>query len=492
MTVETKSPESSLSGPTLQGQQRPTRIIVPNYDYSEWQECHRLNAAGGLEMLEWQDGIMCGWLGRTPLGKWAAPTCAGSVPRQNGKSLGLVESRANYGMVVLAEEVIYTSHLQKTSTETFEDMATFFDSPKLRKRVKDIKTALGREQIILKNGARIKFLARTRNGGRGQHGDLLIFDEALELDAESQASFLPAISASPNPQTIYISTPPTEKSVGAVLRNIRSRALSGQSDRTAWFEWSVDEIGDVHDKSRWYATNPSLGVLIQESTIEGEVEQMDEDTFARERLGWWSSTDEQIESVIDKREWNACRIEDPIREGVLCLAVKFSPDGDTGVLAACYRPTDRKPFVYIVDSRSLSGGLGWFVDAIIRNARNAAQIVIDGKSHSSALQERLMEAADGKTARLMRKSIKNPTSMEVTAACSLMLDAVHEGRMTHYGQPALDASATLTERRTIGKDGGWGFKSTEKADATLIEAASLALWGAMTTKRKPGRKAVVR
>ena len=106
-------------------------------------------------------------------------TCGGSLSRQNGKSLGLVVPRANYGMIMLGEEVLYTSHLQKTSTETFESIATFFDSKPLKKYVKDIKTALGREQVILNNGGRIKFLARTRNGGRGQHGDLLIFDEAF-------------------------------------------------------------------------------------------------------------------------------------------------------------------------------------------------------------------------------------------------------------------------------------------------------------------------
>ena len=111
-------------------------------------------------------------------------------------------------MILYNEMVIYTAHLQKTATETFEEMAAFFDTPMLSKYIKDIKTALGREQIILKSGARVKFLARTRSGGRGQHGDLLIFDEAQELDDEQQASFLPAISASANPQTILIGTPP--------------------------------------------------------------------------------------------------------------------------------------------------------------------------------------------------------------------------------------------------------------------------------------------
>lgn len=429
---------------------------------------------------------MDGWLGRNAYDRWAAPTCGGSVPRQNGKTLGLVEPRVNYGMVVLGEQVIYTSHLQKTSTETFEDIASFFDGPKLRKYVKDIKTALGREQIILRNGARIKFLARTRNGGRGQHGDLLIFDEALELSAESQASFLPAVSASRNPQTIYVSTPPTRESDSPVFRGIRARALDGSSERTAWFEWSVDEIGDVRDKSRWYATNPSLGVLIQESTVLGEVEQMDEETFARERLGWWSPL-LSLEYVIGASEWDACADPAPERAGTVTYGVKFSPDGSLGAIAACYRRYDgRPPLVYVVGAKPLSAGIQWFVDQLAPHAHDAAQIVIDGVSNAQALNDRLLAA------KVPSKVILRPRAGDVIAACSSFVNAVHERTVTHFPQPDLDASATRTTRRAIGAHGGWGFQSTDEADATLIEAACLAYWGAMTTKRKPGRKAVVR
>lgn len=238
-------------------------------------------------MDPWQSDILADWMGRDAAGKWAAPTCGGSVPRQNGKSL-LLQGRAEAGMLMFNESVIYTAHLQKTATETFEEMRDFFEGPKLRGHVAEMKTALGREQIILKSGARIKFLARTRNGGRGQHGDLLIFDEAQELDETQQGSFLPAISASLNPQTIYAGTPPGPDCTGMVFRNLRQRALEGESKRTAWFEFSVKDIGDVKDKRRWAATNPALGRRIQLSTIEGEAEQLDVDTFARERLGWWS------------------------------------------------------------------------------------------------------------------------------------------------------------------------------------------------------------
>ena len=154
----------------------------------------------------WQLGACSDWMA-TSGGMWVNRTCGMSIARQNGKT-GLLQTRAASGMIMHAEQVLYTAHLQKTSTETFEELASFFDSPKLRKYLKDIKTALGREQIILKNDARIKFLARTRNGGRGQHGDTLIFDEAQELNVNSQASFIPAISASRNPQVIYTGTPP--------------------------------------------------------------------------------------------------------------------------------------------------------------------------------------------------------------------------------------------------------------------------------------------
>ena len=313
------------------GSQEPTKLVVPDFATSDWKRCHDINAAGGIELLEWQDGILRGWLGKNALGRWAANTCGGSIARQNGKSLGLVVPRVNYGMLQLNEEVLYTSHLQKTSTETFESVAAFFDQPALRKHVKDIKTALGREQVILKRGGRVKFLARTRNGGRGQHGDLLIFDESLELSVDSQSSFLPAISASRNPQVIYVSSPPTATSDSDVFRDIRARALNGLSNRIAWFEWSVDaesaEEINVNDKALWYMTNPSLGILIQETTVEGEVEQMPHDTFARERLGWWSPTAGQMSHPIDAKLWESLVTDNPPQDGKTAYGVKFSIDG---------------------------------------------------------------------------------------------------------------------------------------------------------------------
>lgn len=267
------------------GSQTPSVRIAPDYAYTDGDDAVKVLAVGKLIVDPWQSEVLNDWMGRTEEEIWSAPTCGLSVPRQNGKTLD-TSGRIASGMIMYSEWVIYTAHLQKTATETFMEIKGLFETRGLRKYVKEIKSALGREQIILKNGGRVVFVARTRNGGRGLQGDCLVFDEAQELTSEQQASFLPAISASKNPQTIYLGTPPDENCTGTVFRKIRERARNGESNSTAWTEYSVEEIGNVTDRTRWAACNPALGRRMTETTIAAECEQMDEDTFARERLGW--------------------------------------------------------------------------------------------------------------------------------------------------------------------------------------------------------------
>ena len=214
------------------GSQTPSVRVAPEYIYTDGEDAVKILAASKLYVDPWQANVLNDWMGRTDDDIWSAPTCGLSVPRQNGKTLD-TSGRIASGMVMFAEWVVYTAHLQKTATETFMELKGIFESRGLKKYVKEIKNALGREQIILKNGARVVFVARTRNGGRGLHGDCLVFDEAQELTSEQQASFLPAISASKNPQTIYLGTPPDENCVGDVFRRIRERAINGESATTA-------------------------------------------------------------------------------------------------------------------------------------------------------------------------------------------------------------------------------------------------------------------
>lgn len=460
------------------GSQEPCVRIVPAYTESDGLDAARVLQIGGLSLDEWQGSVLDDWMARAPSGRWACPTCGGSVPRQNGKSL-LVQGRAIVGMILLNEQVIYTAHLQKTATETFEEMRDFFEMPKIKPHVADIKTAIGREQIILKNGARVKFLARTRNGGRGQHGDLLIFDEAQELDSDQQASFLPAISASLNPQTVYVGTPPDPQATGDVFRAIRTKALEGQSKKTAWFEYSVDEIGDITDRQRWADSNPALGKRILMSTIEGECEQLDPDTFARERLGWWSPVKVlKVEYALDKQAWQACASQDLKPEGKTAYGVKFSADGSDVVLCGASCPADGPARISLIERRSTSQGIRWLAEWLNTRYDKAACVVIDGRNGVDLLVEKIQEKWK------FKGSIVRPTAKDVVAAVSTLVDAVNEQSLTWY-EPQMDLndSAITSTKRNIG--GGWGFGGENSAP---IEACALALWGARTTKRDPSRK----
>lgn len=413
----------------------------------------------------------------SPNHKWLSKTCGGSVPRQNGKT-GLIQGRAEAGMLMYNEQVIYTAHLQKTATETFEEMASFFDSAKLRKYVKDIKTALGREQIILQSGARVKFLARTRNGGRGQHGDLLIFDEAQEVDESMQASFIPAISASLNPQTIYVGTPPEPESTGTVFRTIRDRALAGKTDKTAWFEFSVKEIGDVTDKTRWAETNPALGRRIMLTTIEGECEQMPPDTFARERLGWWTPiAEERVDLAIDKKAWDECSSAELKPEGKTAYGVKFSPDGSSVCLCGAVLPQDGPARISLIEQKPTGYGIQWLADWLNERYSKASCVVIDGRNGVDVLVDKITGTWKYKG------SVIRPGTKDVIAAVSTLTNGINEKSITWYNQQdALNESAITSTKRPIG--GGFGFGGDFSAP---IEACSLALWGVKTSKRDPSR-----
>jgi hypothetical protein len=166
----------------------------------------------------------------------------------------------------------------------------------------------------------------------------------------------------------------------------------------------------------------------------------------------------------------------------VCYGVKFSPDGREVALSVALRPADGPAHVEVVRVEDMSGGMQWLVDWLVERMPRAAQVAIDGQSNAQELNDRLLSA------RVPRGAIMRPSAGDVVAACSMLVTAVSECTLTHFGQEALTASATKTTRRRIGTRGGWGFASTDEADATLVESAALAHWAARTTRRDPNRR----
>ena len=480
------------------GNQTPTYSWCGSYTRTEGPFAVAMANAYGLAPLPWQQTILNDWLALDDNGKLLNSLCVVPVPRQNGKT-GIIEPRETWGLVHRGEWILHTAYEYQTALVGFDRLRAKFGArkndphakyPELNALVKKYTTSANQMVLDLKNGGHIEFRTRGNNDdvGRGGTFDLVVVDEALAYTDEQDAALSPLNSAAPtgSPQFIMAGTVPnpTKAFKGEKFASVRASLHNDPYVGACIHEWAASEIGDVTDQERWFEFNPSLGYQLLEAALLADSRKMSQDTFAREHLGWWPELSSST-AVISATDWDACKTDEPERRGAVVYAVKFSPDGSTGVLAACYKPDGGKPFVYVVDARSLSEGIGWFVDKLAPKAEDAAQIVIDGQSNAQTLNERLLAAG------VPSNVILRPRTGDVVAACSAIANAVKERELTHYGQPALDASATKTKKRRIGTMGGWGFASTDEADSTLIESAALAYWAAMTTKRKPGRKAVV-
>lgn len=479
----------SLPSSYATGNQLPTSYVIPEWETNDVLDTLDLLSEAGFECMDWQAFLLEAWMGVKPDGRWSAPTVGNETSRQQGKTR-CIQGRAAAEMLFYDGTVIYTAQLQKTSTETFEEMAQLMDTKALRKFLapNGIRTAIGREEIRLKSGAKMKFLARTRNGGNGQHGSLLIFDESQYLDEEAQGSFLFAISACKTrrgPQTIYNGNAPEEGDYAAVFERIRRDAMSGMTSRTAWTEWSCGEsrqLPDVSDRAMWIRTNPSWGILLHPDTVEAEFESQSAVQFAHQRLGWFHER-AGADRLFTADEWSALQVDEaPETWAKKAFGVRFTADGKYVALSVCVI-ADGMCHVEFIREEPMALGIAWLVDWLADDGRIAdtACIVIDGKADADDFCRRLAEAGVPKAA-----LVPVTTARAITAA-GMFLNSVRDSSVTHVEDEELCKAVLCATRRRIGADGfGFGGELAER-----VEACALAMYGARTTKRTPGRKAVV-
>ena len=483
----------SLPSSYATGNQLPTSYVMPQFAENDCMDTLALLSEAGFECMDWQAFLLEAWMGYCPDGRWTAPIAGNETSRQQGKTR-CIQGRAAAEMLFYDGTVIYTAQLQKTSTETFEEMAQLMDTPKLRKFLarNGIRTALGREEIRLKSGAKMKFLARTRNGGNGQHGSLLIFDEAQYLEPTSQGSFLGAISAcrtKRGPQTIYNGNAPEDGDYALVFERIRSDALAGNTKRTAWTEWGIgesEELPDISDRATWERVNPSWGILLDPDTVEAEYESLEPVQFAHQRLGWFRKR-RDVGKLVTAAEWLALEVDEaPEAWKVLAYGVKFTGDGKHVALSLCVS-TGESSHVEFVCEESMALGIDWLVDWISKPGRivsdgihdaEAAAVAIDGRADAEDLVKRLLAAGVPKGA------VMTVGAGSAISAAAMMLNAIRDGKLTHVTDEELAKSALNVTRRQIGKDGfGFGGEYSER-----LESCAIALWASRTTKRDPNRR----
>lgn len=473
------------------GRQTPTKSIVLPYTETHGQEAIDLyNEAWGekRQAQEWQELMMYDILAVGEDGLWVHTKFGWEIPRRNGKN-EIVTIREHWGLEH-GERILHTAHRTTTSSSASRRLAALLNAAGYTEvtRVKKGEAydkhytytkQLGLERIVLlgEGGGTVDFRTRSSKGGLGEGFDLLVIDEAQEYQDDQESALKYVVTDSKNPQTLFCGTPPTPVSSGTVFMKMRNAALQGETVNTGWAEWSVDEMTDPMDKEAWYETNPSLGTVFTERSVQDEV-GTDPVDFNIQRLGLWLRYNQK--SAISKREWEELQCKTlPKLTGKLFVGIKYGHDGDSVAMSIAVKTADGRIFVEAIDCCPMRSGDGWILDFLSK--ADAESVVVDGANGQALLAEAMK--------RRKLKAPLMPTVAQIIMANSAFSQAVYLKQLCHMGQPSMVQIVSNCEKRAIGSNGGYGFKSIlDGAKVELMDSMILALWRCSEKKEKRKQK----
>ena len=320
------------------------------------------------------------------------------------------------------------------------------------------------ETIELASGQTVECVARSTSSGRGFTGDLVIMDEAQDLDGEQLAAILPMLSTRRNPQVLYALSLGNESSTH--LGQLRARALARQDPHVAWIEWSMAEGDRVDDREVWKRCNPAYPARISMDYMEREflaLGALGAEQFARERLGKssWPQDETGRFAVISREAWEAC--EDRLAEMTLpvALGVAVSRDGRTAAICGCYA-VGGLPVVEVVDFRD---GAGWIGPRLkdLTGRHQVTAVCWDDDSLAGPL---------GLAGYTGKAKIVLPKPGELAQACSAFMYAIEDRAARHTGDLFLSSAVGAAKVRPSRAAWYWDDRTIF---AEVLQAATWAL-----------------
>ena len=467
-------------------------LILPSGIVSTgWRAVREKAAQVGIVYDEWQDGLGRAILAKRADGQYAAGIGGVfiSICRQVGKTFTIGSMIVMLCILFPGLKVLWTAHRTRTASETFKSMQGIVNRKALASFVAAIRRTNGEQEIEFTNGSRIMFGARESGFGRGfDDVDVLVFDECQILTEKALDDMIPATNAADNALVLYMGTPPKPTDQAEVFKARRREALSGTAEDMVFVEVSADADADSDDRAQWRKANPSYPHRTPESAILRMKRQLGDESFRREGLGIWDD-DMPGSRLISAREWADTGVLEPPADGLRSFGVAFSRDGSRLALAGCVKHADGL-HVELVDhfEGDVDDGIAALADWLAERKDVTAQIVMAGAAGAPVLYQALRDRGVPKPVLLVA------STAQYQAGNAMFHDGIKDGSVTHTaieGQARLDASIAVCDK-VAARNGGWGWKATtHDGDETPVEAASAAVYGARTSKRKPGRKAEV-
>ena len=394
----------------------------------------------------------------------------------------VAELRILAGLYLFQEElIVYTAHQVDTALEIFERVVSRIEAnPDLKRRmIGRPRRARGSEQLTLEapdlpgGKQRLLIKARSKGGVRGFSADTIFLDEAqLGLDEEEMAALGPTQRTRPNPQTLFMGTPPLDP--GTYWARVRKRGLAGDP-KMSWHEWSPPEKYDADDRAVWRATNPALAAgMITEEDIEYDRKTLGS-KFDADALGVWpKENDEAGWGVFKEDDWKAAQDPETAIEGQPVYAVESSRDLSSISIVAAGERKDRQRHVELVDRFPTDVGklIGQLKKRIAKF--DPLGIVVDPSGPAGYLINDIQKHCD--------VDVVKPSSRDVAAACGAFYVGIShedgdERNIKVRPHPTLDAAARAAVWRDRADAKIFDRRNEEAPDVAPIVAAALADWG---------------
>jgi len=214
-----------------------------------------------------------------------------------------------------------------------------------------------------------------------------------------------------------------------------------------------------------------LGTQLTERTVSDEI-GTDLIDFNIQRLGLWIKYNQK--SAISKTDWENIKVPKlPELAGKLFVGVKYGNDGTNVAVSIATKTADNRIFVEVLDCQTIRNGNNWILKFL--TSADVQTVVVDGAGGQALL------AKDMKDSRLRPPIL--PTVREVIMANAAFEKAIYQETLCHKGQPSLEQVVTNCDKRTIGTNGGFGYRSQlEDYDIVLVDSVLLAHWACSEAK----------
>lgn len=454
----------------------------------------------GVCLDDWQQYVVHSLFEVTAEGEWASTEFGLLVARQNGKGEILVGYDLAHLFLFPRDDnrrktILHTAHEMKTTVDAFERLVGVIQAqPILMRRVRRIYTANGKEAIELKPrngqllGDRIRFIARSKNSGRGFSADIIVADEAQELPAFAQDALTYTQTTIANRQQVFFGTVPSEINDAEVFEGVRDRGRGQKHDRTGWMEWSppgsedpklAPQI-DLADMDTWAASNPGVGLHgFFAAVIAEQLERTtDPDAFARERCSIWPNRAEEEEAALsdlDLDQWNDNAVDGIAVGPGPVIAIALGNGGGFATVAIA----SRKDAGFVVEHKETRAGTMWVADHVkrLREEIGAVLVVLDEKNASAIL-------TNLKTVGVAYLPM-NPT--EVAGAHAVFIEYSNAGMVWHRGQAEVAKSLRYATTRKVGSAGLTWEPSDPTKPISHAQAVTWAVWGVTKSEANPAR-----